>query len=190
MAFLDITLSDSDYRRQQGLDDEAEYLVGRATGCSLRIAHRSLSRQHCALIPDDGTWQIEDRGSTNGTLLNGKRLMGRRRLYEGDHIVAGVAHLVFHVHAFSASVHATTYPALEVPSAIARKAEAVEHHMVGMSTDTQLPSPSDELEIATDDSVIDLDEDRLDPSPWGDEAKAKAKDTPAADGGTDSLWLD
>jgi sigma-B regulation protein RsbU (phosphoserine phosphatase) len=51
-----------------------------------------LSRQHLVLVRKDGQWQVQDLGSKNGTLLNGKRVEGSAPFRSGDHIAAG--HLI------------------------------------------------------------------------------------------------
>jgi serine/threonine protein kinase len=54
----------------------------------------SISRNHaCVMFLKDGFW-IEDLGSTNGTFVNGKKLSGRKQVYQGDHIVLGKTELV------------------------------------------------------------------------------------------------
>ena len=48
-----------------------------------------LSRQHLALTRNGETWQVEDLGSKNGTVLNGKRIDKPELFKEGDRISAG-----------------------------------------------------------------------------------------------------
>jgi len=48
-----------------------------------------LSRQHLALTRSDGAWFVEDLGSKNGTLVNGKRIEKRITFGPGDRISAG-----------------------------------------------------------------------------------------------------
>jgi len=48
-----------------------------------------LSRQHLALLRSNGSWFVEDLGSKNGTLLNGKRVEKRIEFGPGDRISAG-----------------------------------------------------------------------------------------------------
>ncbi|MCR6496702.1 FHA domain-containing protein [Thermomonas sp. S9] len=49
--------------------------VGRAPECTLQIEDAGLSRQHARLVPVADGVQIEDAGSTNGTFLNGRRIL-------------------------------------------------------------------------------------------------------------------
>ena len=48
-----------------------------------------LSRQHLALTRSDDEWFVEDLGSKNGTLLNGKRIDQKIPFRQGDRISAG-----------------------------------------------------------------------------------------------------
>jgi sigma-B regulation protein RsbU (phosphoserine phosphatase) len=48
-----------------------------------------LSRQHLALSRVNGQWQVEDLGSKNGTLVNGKRIEGATPFGIGDRVSAG-----------------------------------------------------------------------------------------------------
>jgi len=48
-----------------------------------------LSRQHLALTRSDSAWFVEDLGSKNGTLINGKRIDKKIKFVPGDRISAG-----------------------------------------------------------------------------------------------------
>jgi serine phosphatase RsbU (regulator of sigma subunit) len=48
-----------------------------------------LSRQHLALTRSGDSWQVEDLGSKNGTVLNGKRIDKAAPFNQGDRISAG-----------------------------------------------------------------------------------------------------
>ena len=61
-----------------------------------------LSRQHLALTRSGDSWQVEDLGSKNGTVLNGKRIDKPTSFKEGDRISAG--HLTIE---FAEGAHAT-----------------------------------------------------------------------------------
>ncbi|AXK71470.1 FHA domain-containing protein [Lysobacter sp. TY2-98] len=59
--------------------------VGRAPESTLRFDENGISRAHARLVATDTSVQIEDLGSTNGTFLNGKRILsGEARI--GDEI--------------------------------------------------------------------------------------------------------
>ena len=50
-------------------------LVGRREFCDVRIDHPSLSKRHAVLVRTDGLLIIRDLISTNGTKVNGQRVM-------------------------------------------------------------------------------------------------------------------
>ncbi|MBE2318008.1 FHA domain-containing protein [Solirubrobacter sp. CPCC 204708] len=55
-----------------------------------------VSRLHAQLEPVGPDWVVSDDGlSRNGTYVNGERVNGRRRLKDGDRIVAGETALTF-----------------------------------------------------------------------------------------------
>ena len=49
---------------------------------------KTISREHCKVYFENGYWYIEDLGSTNGTFLNGKKLMPyqKARIKDEDEI--------------------------------------------------------------------------------------------------------
>jgi soluble lytic murein transglycosylase-like protein len=65
--------------------------VGRSADCDLRfddVADPVVSTNHAVLVLEHGTWQLIDSGSTNGTLLNGKKVT-KHELKSGDRIRFG-----------------------------------------------------------------------------------------------------
>jgi len=70
--------------------------IGRASDNAVSLAGDDFASGHHARVESarDGVW-IVDLGSTNGTLVNGERLNGRRRLHEGDVLQIGDTELRF-----------------------------------------------------------------------------------------------
>ena len=63
--------------------------IGRAEACHLRIDDRYASQFHARLYPRNGSWYVEDLGSTNGTYLNRHRLTGSTEVHAGDVVRIG-----------------------------------------------------------------------------------------------------
>ncbi len=68
---------------------KAEFIVGRSQGCHLCAASTAISRQHCAILRQEGRVAIKDLGSRNGTLVNGVKIASETELTSGDEITVG-----------------------------------------------------------------------------------------------------
>ncbi len=69
-------------------------VLGRGTDADIRLPDTGVSRKHVDVQLDGGTVTVEDLGSTNGTLVNGRRV-GRQELADGDVIRIGHSVLVY-----------------------------------------------------------------------------------------------
>jgi FHA domain len=63
--------------------------VGRSSDCWLTLEDEISSRVHARFHVDAEGCEIEDLGSRNGTFVNGDRIVGRRRVFDGDRIRIG-----------------------------------------------------------------------------------------------------
>jgi pSer/pThr/pTyr-binding forkhead associated (FHA) protein len=70
--------------------------VGRSVECDVVIASKSVSREHSRLRREGRRWFVEDLGSTNGTYLNGERVINSLALLDGDSLRVGDVTFVFH----------------------------------------------------------------------------------------------
>jgi len=68
--------------------------IGRAAGNAICLADQAASSRHAEIIGHADGWRIEDRGSMNGTFVNGQRVTGAR-LADGDQILIGATELRF-----------------------------------------------------------------------------------------------
>lgn len=66
-----------------------KFLIGREQDCHLRPGSESVSRHHCAITIDDFTVRVRDLGSSNGTSINGKRIIGVHEANPGDALQVG-----------------------------------------------------------------------------------------------------
>jgi hypothetical protein len=69
-------------------------VIGRGTEADIRLPDTGVSRKHVDVVLDSGTAICEDLGSTNGTLVNGRRIT-RQPLADGDVIRNGHSLLVY-----------------------------------------------------------------------------------------------
>lgn len=60
--------------RRLYVEEGTDYVVGRGADCDLQINHPQLSRKHARLSWQEDGWTIEDLGSKNGLIVNGRAL--------------------------------------------------------------------------------------------------------------------
>lgn len=71
-----------------------EVVLGRSREADLRLADANVSRKHAEIRRVGSAYWVADLGSTNGTLVNGKRVT-RQQLEDGDRITLGATEVVF-----------------------------------------------------------------------------------------------
>jgi pSer/pThr/pTyr-binding forkhead associated (FHA) protein len=62
------------------------FVIGRDPQCHLRPTNPLISRRHCALVLQSGKLIARDFGSTNGTLVNDRRIQGEQELHNDDRL--------------------------------------------------------------------------------------------------------
>jgi len=78
------------------LEIQSTFFVGRSKQSNnLSFDDEKLSRQHFAIEADEDGFFVTDLDSTNGTYLNGVKLLNRRPLGDNDVITAGQEKFVF-----------------------------------------------------------------------------------------------
>lgn len=68
---------------------QAVVLLGRGADCDIVLGDPAVSRRHAALMRFANRWYVVDRGSTNGTLINGLQVWGVAVVRPGDRITLG-----------------------------------------------------------------------------------------------------
>lgn len=63
--------------------------IGRDPANGLRLNHETVSRVHAELRRQGGMWVLRDLGSTNGTTVNGRRVIGAVAVRAGDQVAFG-----------------------------------------------------------------------------------------------------
>lgn len=69
--------------------------IGRSRDCDVVLDDAGISRRHAEIRPTTDGWAIEDLGSTNGVLVNGRELTGMQPLHGGDRLELGSTEIVF-----------------------------------------------------------------------------------------------
>ena len=71
--------------------------IGRLAACEVAVTwDTEVSRAHALLEQVGGAWTVEDRGSSNGTLVNAVRINGPHVLRDADVVRVGRTQLIFH----------------------------------------------------------------------------------------------
>jgi sigma-B regulation protein RsbU (phosphoserine phosphatase) len=107
------------------LDDET--VLGRHPDCGIQLQSNMVSRRHARVLKDGLRYLIEDMGSGNGTLVNGKQIESRIPLKHGDRIKLGPVLLRFELKtpaemaaaesSSSSDLHVETFP-LDITSGV------------------------------------------------------------------------
>jgi hypothetical protein len=63
--------------------------IGRSADADITIADSFVSSRHARVSPGPGGPVVEDLGSTNGTVVNGKRIASPTALRKGDKVTLG-----------------------------------------------------------------------------------------------------
>lgn len=86
--------------------------LGRAVENEIVIVSKRASREHAHIRRDGRRVFLDDLGSTNGTFLNGERVLGSVQLRDGDEISVG--EVMFTFHDPDTTTRETPFPELEV----------------------------------------------------------------------------
>ena len=70
-------------------------IVGRQSDCQILIDDNNVSRIHAEIRRSDDGWVVTDRGSTNGSSVNGEKITKGRLLVNGDTVAFGSATVQF-----------------------------------------------------------------------------------------------
>ena len=86
---LRLTVVEPEAQKGESFELADEITIGRAPGCGVRVEDAYTSNIHARLFRRDGSLWLEDLGSTNGTWVNGGRVMEPARLSRGDFLQVG-----------------------------------------------------------------------------------------------------
>ena len=101
-----------DPSKQEHLLEQAITRLGRGVENEIVIVSKRASREHAHIRRDGRRIFLDDLGSTNGTFLNGERVLGSVQLRDGDQISIG--EIMFTFHDPDTTTRETPFPELEV----------------------------------------------------------------------------
>jgi len=84
-----IELGEKGDRAKEILLGGEEFLLGRGRDCDLRLRDANISRHHCMIRMRRDEVTLMDLGSSNGTFVNGNRVVSQTALKSGDEISLG-----------------------------------------------------------------------------------------------------
>ncbi len=128
-------------------------LIGRSTECNLKIASSQVSRAHCRITLSDDTVYVEDLGSANGTLVDGKLLQAHlpTAIAPGAMLVVGPAE-------FQVDYVASTSQTL----VLSRSAKPVESSV--SSTELIIPAALDDIRQSVPNVPSEIAPSKPDPA--------------------------
>ena len=88
-----LRIIDADGTHVHPLDDET-VTIGRGPGNKIILKDLASSSRHAQVLKDGAGWRLEDRGSLNGTFINGAQVQ-KKQLVPGDRIQIGSTEIVF-----------------------------------------------------------------------------------------------
>jgi hypothetical protein len=68
-----------------------EIVIGRSSELDMVLVEDMVSRRHAKITTTADELFIQDLGSTNGTFVNGEKIVGQVRIHEGDRILVGTS---------------------------------------------------------------------------------------------------
>lgn len=77
------------------LSGKPELTIGREESCDITLPHVSVSKCHAKIVREMDGYYIVDSGSTNGVIVNNKRVSGKEKLHEKDVISITNSKLIF-----------------------------------------------------------------------------------------------
>jgi predicted component of type VI protein secretion system len=155
--------------------------IGRHDECQIRIRSSQVSRRHCELVPEGDALVVRDLGSSNGTFVNGKRVLGKQALKPGDVLtIGGVTLRVDPLRGAAAS------PGGAAPAPKPAPHDTAEVDALPVADDLELELDEEEFEIAIDDEPQHVDIIPLDDEPEPPAAPKQGGKTPVATSQTDT----
>ncbi|MFH0907372.1 MAG: ATPase, T2SS/T4P/T4SS family [bacterium] len=137
MALLQIKSgAPADMGRKLPLDPKQPITIGRAPGNAMVLADNKVSRQHADVRAGNGGFVIVDKGSSFGTIINGRKIDTPVALKHGDEIMFGTTCVVFLTDESAPLPASPPQQARPAPAAQARPAPAAPPVPAGKAEDS------------------------------------------------------
>jgi pSer/pThr/pTyr-binding forkhead associated (FHA) protein len=137
---------------------QAETVIGRRRGTTLRIPSAEVSREHCRILMEDGYLTVEDLDSVNGTYLNGVPITSREVLRPGDRLQVGPIRFVVEYQltqeVLDRLLHAPTDEVVE--AVVDTDEEAPEAIIEDETAPVEVADPGDDLALPEDEDAEDI----------------------------------
>lgn len=95
VLFVFSTDNSSNNWGQMSCNGKSEIIVGRDQTCDIVLPHVTVSKCHAKIVREENGYYIVDNDSTNGVIVNNRRITGKERLHEKDVIVITNSKLIF-----------------------------------------------------------------------------------------------
>ena len=156
--------------------------IGRHDDCLIRIRSSQVSRRHCELFEEGNKLMLRDLGSSNGTFVNGKRVLGQQTLKPGD--VLTIGGVTLRVDLLGAAPKPAA--ASPVPQPAAHDTAEVDAQPVAEDDfEMELEEDEEEFEVALDNEPDHMDVIPLDDEPPPVQPSKAAKPAAAVHDQTD-----
>ncbi len=129
---------------------KARMTIGRDPTNDMVIIDPAASRIHAAVSQRKKDYYVQDLKSTNGTMVNGRKLSGNHKLQEGDHIQIGAIHVRY----FQAGGDSTRYSELLPLLPIFQKTQQVARAKVLKQGKFRYYTPETSMDLPPDQALF------------------------------------
>lgn len=150
----------------------SKFLIGRDPQCQLRPSSPVVSNRHCALLIRDGRVYVQDLMSTNGTLVNNKKIDKEIELRDQDHLAVGALQLGVRI---ESPMPAPVQAPHMAPASAEDEAASLLLALVDDESGTVKSETATESDIAAGSTVLGIPTPALPGSATGEQKDAPSK---------------
>jgi pSer/pThr/pTyr-binding forkhead associated (FHA) protein len=142
------------------------FVIGRDPQCHLRPTNPVISRRHCALFLQAEKLIARDFGSTNGTLVNDRRIQGEQELHNDDRLRLDTLVLVVRIETGASVEQGGASPRERSPAEAADEEEVAalllelqeDHTSVAAGSASRAEEPSLDQTVLQTEGLVPLDD--------------------------------